>query len=248
MNILLHFLESFYSKDKTNLYRVLPTKEGDFVVDSAVCTINDYAFDGCEKLASIKLHNEVKAVRTYAFRNCANAKTITIGQSVKSIQNGAFDGCNTITHITLPNSVEKFQGYLKCANLVAFWVGSRVQKLQDGIGKDSPKLTTITVHDNPYYTDKFGILYTKAMDSLVCCPRGKEGDFNIPETVKCIRGYALGFCDGLTSINVPESVTLIKSGAILGCHKLRKVTIGKNVETMIGVTFEDCLVFGGNSC
>lgn len=232
-----------YSKDKTKLYRVPPTKKGDYVVDSSVRTIKAYALDGCDKLTSIKMDDNLERIESYAFQNCKNAKPITLGQSVKYIEQCAFDSCNTITHLTLPNSVEVFKGYLNCEKLVAFWVGSKVKELEDGIGKGCPNLNTITVmDDNPYYSDRYGILYTKAQDSLVCCPRGKEGDFNIPETVKCIRGYALGFSEGLTSINVPESVTLIKSGAILGCRKLQKVTIGRNVKEMLGVTFEDCPV------
>ena len=225
------------------MYRVPPTKKGDYVVDSSVRTIKAYALDGCDKLTSIKMDNNLERIEIYAFKNCKNAKPITLGKSVKYIGQCAFDSCNTITHLTLPNSVEVFKGYLNCEKLVAFWVGSKVKELHDGIGKGCPNLNTITVmDDNPYYSDRYGILYTKAQDSLVCCPRGKEGDFNIPETVKCIRGYALGFSEGLTSINIPESVTLIKSGAILGCHKLQKVTIGKNVKEMLGVTFEDCPV------
>lgn len=60
-----------------------------------------------------------------------------------------------------------------------------------------------------------GAVYTEDMETFVCCPRGREGEFVVANGVKTIGEYAFNECNKLTRIVLPESVELISDNAML---------------------------------
>ena len=60
-----------------------------------------------------------------------------------------------------------------------------------------------------------GAVYTEDMETLVCCPRGREGEFVVANGVKTIGAYAFNECTHLTRIVLPESVEVISDNAML---------------------------------
>jgi hypothetical protein len=102
-------------------------------------------------------------------------------------------------------------------------------------------LTSIRVGvANTRYSVAGDVLFDKEKGTLVCCPRGKTGDYVIPGPVVTIGNGAFKYCAGLTSVTIPGSVTTIGTFAFSGCVGLTDVTIPASV-TRFGLdAFSGC--------
>jgi hypothetical protein len=98
-------------------------------------------------------------------------------------------------------------------------------------------LTRIDVDEsNPNYSSSDGVLYNKAMTTLIQYSAGKSGGFIIPNSVTSIGRGAFTNCAVLTSVTIPNSVTSIESAAFTYCSGLIAVYFFGNAPTM-GVMF-----------
>jgi len=101
-----------------------------------------------------------------------------------------------------------------------------VIKIEGNAFDDCSDLTNITVHpDNPAYASDDGVLFNKDRTELLIFPRGRQGDYVIPESVIKIKGFAFRYCIGLTSIVIPRSVKKIEKNAFADCHNLTAITV-----------------------
>ncbi len=104
--------------------------------------------------------------------------------------------------------------------------------------------------ENPCYTAVDGVLYTKDMKTLVCCPNGKEtltipegvthiasnacyyneslATLVLPSTLQEIENQAFGYCPKLTEVELPEGVTNVESYAFYSCANLKKINFPKS--------------------
>ena len=104
--------------------------------------------------------------------------------------------------------------------------------------------------ENPRYTAVDGVLYTKDMKTLVCCPNQKEtlivpegvthiapsaclmSDFLntlvLPSSLQEIGSQAFYVCPKLTEVELPEGVTKVSSSAFYACDNLKKINFPKS--------------------
>jgi len=190
------------------------------IIGNGVTCIGIYAFCDCYILTAITIPNSVTTIREYAFSFCEVLTLITIPNGVTTIENNAFNNCHALTSITIPNSVTTIETnvFLNCNTL-----------------------TSITVeNDNPNYSSDNGVLFNKDKTTLVCCPEGKTGNYDIPNDVTTIEHYGFYFCRALTSITIPNSVTTIGIAAFSTCKLLTSITIPNGVTTIDSWTFLGC--------
>ncbi len=139
-----------------------------------------------------------------------------------------------------------------------------VTAVEDGTFKESPKLTsvfipatvtalgespfsacsklnTITVApENPAYTIVDGVLYDKAVTTLLACPGTKAGAIAIPSTVTTIATAAFHGCASITSVDIPQAVNEIGARAFYGCKKLTSVVVPEGVPCVKDSVFYSC--------
>ncbi|MBQ3137497.1 MAG: leucine-rich repeat protein [Clostridia bacterium] len=77
-----------------------------------------------------------------------------------------------------------------------------------------------------------GVLYTKDMKTLLCCPKSYEGsvEFTVPETVEIISRSAFSDCK-FEKISLPEGLKRIESMAFLKAEELKEITSYKGEKT-----------------
>jgi len=117
--------------------------------------------------------------------------------------------------------------------------------------------------DSEYYTVADGVLYSKDMKELVCCPTacGKT-EITIPDrterigkyaficcrdlkkvvmssSVSAIGACAFWGCSGLTEIALPDTVTSVENGVFAGCSSLKSFDIPDSVEMIDAGAFHD---------
>ena len=104
-------------------------------------------------------------------------------------------------------------------------------------------ITSFTVHpDNPEYTSENGVLFNKEMTELIKYPKGRKGEYIIPDTVETIEPGAFCDCTELTSIVIPDSMTEIEYG-FEGCTGLTTVIISQSLTSISNTVFRGCTAF-----
>lgn len=151
--------------------------------------------------------------------NTAVLKAV-IEDGVTYIGQWALSGCVFIEHLSIPKSVTEINRY---ALLAGYF------------------FTHIDVADeNPVYTSRNGVLFTKDMSEILCCPSAASGEYSIPDGVKKIRENAFGLCAAITKVVIPDSVTVIEEDAFIHCSDLSEIVIPKSVKSIGNSAFMGC--------
>ena len=125
------------------------------------------------------------------------------GCPVTSIDNWAFSYCTFLTSVAIPASVTDIgnNAFNSCSALVAIDVSA----------------------NNPNYASSDGVLFDKALETLITCPGGRIGSYTIPDGTTHIGEDAFESCEFLSSVTVPASVTSIGGDAFQRCPILTAV-------------------------
>ena len=119
---------------------------------------------------------------------------ITFDGDITSIGEGAFCECSSLTSVTIGNSV----------TTIGQWAFAYCSSLTEFRGKYASEDGRCLIID--------GTLNSFAPAGLT--------EYNIPDIVTTIGGYAFFDCSSLTSITIPDSVTTIGAYAFSGCVNL----------------------------
>lgn len=194
----------------TNLSKV--TFGGDALAN---LVIGKYAFRGCSNLSEIALMpgSRVSTISEGAFLDCTSLVSLTIPATTTSIQADAFSGCSALETINFEASTQELvfgeDVFYNCTSLASISLPANVSAIP-GIFGGCSSLVSVTVHeDNPYFvSDEEGVVFNKEKTEVIFFPRGKSGDYVLPETVTTI---ANGVFKGVTldSITISNTITHI---------------------------------------
>ena len=131
--------------------------------------------------------------------------------------------------------------FVRCAGLTSVAIPSGVTTIGQGTFSGCTGLTNITVDaGNPNYASANGVLYNKAMTTLIRAPGALAGQVNIPDGVITIGACAFDECRALTGVTIPDSVTTIGNEAFRRCSSLTSITIPNSVATIGWSVFQSC--------
>ena len=203
------------------------------VIPNSVTSIGDYAFFGCNGLASIEIPNSVTSIGDYAFSYCNGLASIEIPNSVTSIGFRVFE-YTSLTSIEIPNSVTSIGRYAfyHCTDLTSIEIPNSVTSISKGAFANCYGLEQIIVdYGNMVYDSRenCNAIINSSTNELVAGCKNTV----IPNSVTSIGDYAFFGCSGLTSIEIPNSVTSIGSSAFYNCSGLTSIEIPNSV-TSIG--------------
>ena len=165
------------------------------------------------------------------------------GRPVTSIGNEAFKDCHSLTRVTIPNSIAsiKTRAFTGCIGLERVTLGNGVTRIGEDIFIGCTGLTVIKVDAfNPIYGSQSGVLFNKRRSSLLLCPEGKTGSYDIPASVVRIADRAFYGCTSLTNVAITNRVASIGDWAFGNCSGLASVTISNNVESIGEGAFFGC--------
>ena len=218
----------FYETQPTGALQIPSTVTAtDWNKTYSVTTIGNNAFMGCQGLTNINIPNSVTTIGNYAFSDCKGLTNINIPNSVTTIGNYTFSGCKGLTNINIPNSVTTIEDYAfsDCENLTSIHIPNSVTTIWNDTFWGCKRLTDITVDsDNGLYSSSNGVLFDKFQQKLILCPEGKQGEYQIPNSVTSIEDYAFKNSN-LTNIHIPNSVEIIEQYVFEGCSGLKSLYI-----------------------
>ena len=188
------------------------------------------------QIVKVTIGNKITRIGYNAFEFCPNLTSVTIPNSVTFIGKWAFFVCDSLTDIAIPNSVTVIgdSAFANCDSLTDITIPESVTFIGVSAFSSCESLTSITVDkNNPNYAnDEAGVLFDKAMTSLIQYPAGrKAASYTIPDGVASVGDVAFHRCSNLTNIIIPVSVTKIGNAPFAYCDSLTSVTVlSKNVE------------------
>jgi autotransporter-associated beta strand protein len=168
---------------------------------------------------------------------------VSIPSNVTSIGFGAFSFCVSLTSLSIPASVTSIGGWAfkDCTALEAIALPASVVHIGENAFAHCTLLSSVSVDSaNPVYAAVEGVLYDKALSTLIQWPKGKTGVASMPASVTTIGNYALFDCIGITSITVPTGVSSIGSWAFWNCSGLTSVFIPASLTGISDGAFSRC--------
>lgn len=222
-------------------------------------------FENCTSLKSIDLKN-VQGIGAMAFRFCTALESITIPDTTKAIDTMAFDGCTALTSCNLGSGLERLgsQVFQNCPISGKMTVPASltsISVMQGGMPTFPVSLSEIEVDPaNSVYASKDGLLYDKAMTTVLYCPGAKTGEVTIAASVE---EYAFANChlskviilDGAETIGIaafsvsngdptleeivfPHSLTSIGNNIVGNQTKLKAVILPSELNSLGARVFQ----------
>ena len=235
-------------------------------IGNSVTYIGARTFNECTNLTNVYITDisawcGIKFVDSYSNPLCKasnlylNGKLVEdliIPEGVIAITNYAFRGCKSLISVVIPDSVTSIGDYAfyVCANLQSIYIGSGVTSISSLNLYGCNSLTGIWFDENNpnYFSDSYGVVYTKDMTELVEVPvAGLTGDYNILEGITSIPIAAFSGCTKLTGISIPEGVTSIENSAFSNCTSLTNAIIPEGITSIGYAAFSSCTKLTGIS-
>ena len=197
-------------------------------VSGNVKNIGECAFYDCWNLASVTLPGSVTNIGRCAFEDCGGLTSVEIPAGVKRIGDQAFYSCDGLTSLTLGDGVEDIGNYAfyGCTRLASVTIPVLATNIGLGAFGFCPSLTQFQVADgNTHFASENGVLFSEDKTTLVCCPGGRAGAYEVPSSVTAIGEEAFYFCSRLASAVIPDSVTNLGNNAFWRCDGLKRLEV-----------------------
>lgn len=255
------FKSGKYLMDRNSVLLNTFCQKEDSVLDIAGITdVKNYALEGCRfsRVENSKL-SKIYSLYKKMLAGCLimpedpNTGMLCFGDYIYSVDETAEEVC-------IPDTVKGFAVGIRLGKKITLKGANALEKLSRALRENynapeihleisdaaeaakiitacrnnTPNAKKITVSDNPYLTSADGILYTKDMRKLICCPSGKEGVITVPEGVESIS--KCGFYESnISGVILPDSLREIEDGAFGSCPKLTDVSFGHGITELTGI-------------
>ena len=258
--------------------------------------ISDGLFEDCTKLTKLVLSDSIRTIGSRAFAYCEQLEPFDLTSTVRTVGDCAFLYCLQWTSITLPSTVEHwgYNVFSNCLNLrkVNFEMSSlyRATDILDAWDheydvfnlpasmsyvdtyrlSEFKGLKSVCIDPaNANYATREGVLYDKAMSTLLWYPKNKQEEaFTVPESVRSIQTlnknahlHQLTLPDSLQeiapsafsgtsieSITIPTSVTEFGDYVFCNCTRLKHAVLKCPLSTLPDGTFAECTSLESFEC
>ncbi len=209
----------YYLKDSMRVSETPPYDYHYFYDRTKNNTVSDRMFYGCTALRSVRLPESVTHIGSCVFGLCS-VDSVVIPGSVTSVDDRAF----TMTKIR----------YTRLGRSLTYL----------DIDVLSPWTEAIDVDEaNPSYASADGVLFDKAMTTLLRYPENRTGTaYIVPSTVKTIGDEAFYMNQNITKIDLPDGLETIGRWAFHGSTVV-SLTLPESLKSIGSQAFDDNLLW-----
>lgn len=110
-------------------------------------TLSDDAFNGCLKLANVKLPKAMKHIGKRAFANCRVLKTFKLSDVLETIGDSAFANCRVLPNLQIPSGITRIEDntFENCLAFTEVELPIGIKHIGKEAFKGCTKLATVTV-------------------------------------------------------------------------------------------------------
>ena len=200
---------------------------GNLTLPKSLKKIYSYTFYNCNFTGNLTLPDSLEIIENYAFNNCKFTGELNLPDSLKIIGEYAFRFYDSKSVLKLPNSIEdiRYYAFAYCKFTDSIAIPESVTNLNYQAFYACDSINAINVDkDNAEYCSVDGILYSKDTTLLMHCPRGKNGQIILPNSVEKIRSNAFNRCKNITGeFILPDSLKQIESYAFYNCTGIKSI-------------------------
>jgi len=234
---------------------------------TALQTIGEWAFEGCENMMSVNIPASVVSIGECAFSNaCTNGIYVDKNNSHYASDNGILLDKNKTTLIqyarniknssySVPDSVESIAtgAFYACDNLEKVTLPDSLRSIGSSAFFECKGLDSVTIPDsvteigdNSVFGQCLNLRSVKTGKGLKTIGNNMFwGCMNLREVtiageVERIEAGAFAECSALESISLPETLTFIGERAFEKCEKLAVITIPDSVTELEPWIFREC--------
>lgn len=202
--------------------------------------VGPQCFASCDALVNIDL-NKVEIVDKLAFNGCSNLTNVKLDH-ITYLGRAPFYQCSKITKIDFPETLVYMDPvtFMMCRALNELTIPASVQYIGGGTAAGATALKEIKLAEGSnYFTTIDGVLYDKALTTLVAIPGGWEPtELYLPASVTTVAEQAGHWCN-ITKLNAPGVKTWIKS-AFSECASLEEILLGAACDSIGESVFAGC--------
>ena len=234
----------------------------EFLENSQLELIGNYAFYGCLDLESIVIPTTVTKIGQYAFNGNTNLRNVYFdpNSELSIIDDYAFSNCDGLESIIIPTNVTNIGYYafkfsdnlrtviLKPLTPPVLEYGAFESNLSVKLYVPLESLSSYQGADN--WKNYLSNIYSESIidengfaiqDGRLIQYHGSLNEVTIPDSVTQIGAYAFDY--HLTSVTIPASITKIDDYAFKGCSNLESVVFEEDsqLQSIGNYAFNDCL-------
>ena len=198
------------------------------VMHHGIEVIEQYAFQGCEKLREVKCYGKKGSddIRELESRDESEYGSIVLPISLEWVGNYSFSGCKSLTgKLVIPPFVE-YEDYY--GHIQHTYYGDNVFEYCTG-------LTSVEFPTNMSYIP----------DSMFYECAGLTGIIVFPNGVTSIGEDAFDSCINITGLSFPSTLEKIEGGAFSSCKGIKSLIFPSSLKTIGYATFIDCTGLNG---
>ncbi len=174
--------------------------------------------------------------------DCKGHLVISGTGAMYNYEKGAAPWCQyDVSVVTIENGVTSLGKYAfyRCS-MDSIFISASVNRIAFNTFNNSFNLQNFEVaQDNSVFCSVEGVLFNKSRTKIVRFPRGRSGEYVIPEGVEIVGAGAFNGCTEVTSVIMPTSVVTIDYAAFFACN-MQSVTIPSHVDSIGIVAFGAC--------
>ena len=156
------------------------------------------------------------------------AEEIRFPEGLLAIKGGYFR--RGLTEFPLPEGLKylDLQAFADCDNLRSLTLPASLEVLQFPYFHSTALSELQVAEENPYFASQNGVVFDKAMETLLFCPRDRTGSYTVPTSVTRIAENAFMGC-ALSEIILPEGLREIGLSAFAECMELETLLLPKSL-------------------
>jgi len=210
-------------------------------IPSSVMKIGLHSFSGLSKLTFINVSTGNSVYESHdgvlfdagehVLVKCPEGKNgnYVIPDGTTAIGGEAFKGCRLLSNVIIPDGIMSIEAesFYGCSNLMTINIPSSVEVIGTGAFDECYNLVAINVDENNEYYESIDGVLLDDNNTINHFPRGKSGDYMIPDGVILIEAKTFKDSHSLTSVTIPYSVSAIENKAFSGCTSLTSINVNE---------------------
>ena len=179
----------------------------DLVIPKGVNVINNFAFNRCKGLVTLKIEADVPSIDRHAFSSCSNLTSVEITGNVAKLDSSAFQSCTKLASVSLPESIDTIgpSVFANCSNLTEIVCPPNLKTITREAFRQCSKLERVVLGP------KVEIIGSSAFSMCK-----KLTDINYPTTLRAIGSNAFNNCSLLDHVDLPLICSDIRHYAFKG--------------------------------